>query len=119
MGQDHQAEVRHHHVGEDLRVGMPFYHQKGQEDGGKRGSKGQIDRTTNTSSCMLLELETISLGELGERNARLAPSCLLSIISALLLGPEKAATECFTSYLIVILLNALHGLPADGSLSRI
>ena len=62
MGQDHRAEVRHHHVGEDLRVGMPFYHQKGQEDGGKRGSKRQIDRTTNTSSCVLLgELETISL----------------------------------------------------------
>ena len=77
MGQDHQAEVRHHHVGEDLRVGMPFYHQKGQEDGGKRGSKGQIDTTTNTSSCMLLgELETISLGELGERKCSTGPFLL-------------------------------------------
>lgn len=77
MGQDHRAEVRHHHVGEDLRVGMPFYHQKGQEDGGKRGSKRQIDRTTNTSSCVLLgELETISLWELGERKWSIGPFLL-------------------------------------------
>lgn len=42
-----------------------------------------------------------------------------STVSALLLGPEKAATKHFTSYLIVVLLNMSRGLLADGSLSRI
>ena len=96
-----------------------FIIKKGRRMEGRGVAKGKLIEPPTQVPVCFQNLKQFLWGSWGKGNARLAPSCLLSIISALLLGPEKAATECFTSYLIVILLNALHGLPADGSLSRI
>lgn len=90
--------------------------------GGRKGSKYQlIQLSTHTQTlCVLLGgLEAISFLRMGKVKAPFAFSLCTAHYLSLPLGPEKAATAHFPSYLIVIPLNRFRGLLADGSLTKI